>query len=601
MKARFAVVVASTMLGLVASGSVAQATTFPANGGTLGLIPDGVSSCAGPGAPLDVTFTVTGQPPFVIPSNVAVDMTFSPNHTWVGHLTATLFAPGGVAAFPIFGRTGATTAMGFGDSSDAAGPYTFIDSAPAAPTWWTAAAAVPFDNVVASGSYRASQVGGVGSTGANTLITPAFAALTDANGTWTLRFVNGCSGSQGAVAAANLTIGVGGEGTPPAPPSLTSTNPASPANNNTPLVIGTAEAGSTVKLYSNNLCTGAPLVSGTAANLAAPGLQINVADNTTTQVKATATDAANNVSTCSPAITYTEDSSPPAVPALTSTNPASPANNNTPLVIGTAEAGSTVKLYPTAGCTGPELAGTAANLAAPGIQINVADNTTTQVKATATDGANNTSPCSPAITYIEDSSPPAAPVLTSTNPASPANNNTPRVIGTAEAGSTVKLYPTAGCTGTPLATGTAANLAAPGLQITVADNTTTQVKATATDATNNVSPCSAAISYQELTPSTPVKDTTPPKTTITKSPKAKSKSKSATFEFTADEAGVKFDCKLEGKKVKPPLNVFAPCASPQTYTKLKPGKKTFTVHATDAAGNLGTDASFSFTVKKKRK
>ena len=501
---RFAVTV-RTATGVVVAAlfivaPAAHAADYPANAGTLGAIADG-AACAGgpaPGAARDVTFTVFGEPAGA-PANVAVTMSFSPQHNWAGDVQATLIAPDATSRL-IFGRTGTITANGEGDGSDLTGPYTFSDLAPASPTWWGAAATVGTSAPVAPGSYRASQLGGAGATGANTLITPAFSGLTNVNGTWTLRLVDNCAIITGGVGAASLTV------TPidliaPAPPNLTSTNPASPANDNSPRIIGNAEAGSTVKLYSTVDCTGPELATGTAANLAAPGVQISVADNTTTAVYATATDAANNVSACSAPRTYQEVTQP------------------------------------------------------------------------------------------------AAPNLTSTNPASPANNNTPRVIGTAAPGTTVRLYSSNDCSGTPLATGPAADLAAPGLQITVADNTTTQIRATATQGATNSSPCSPAVSYQELTP----KDTTPPKTTITKSPKAKTKSKTATFEFSADEAGVKFDCKLEGKKVKPPLNAFAPCTSPQTYTKLKPGKKTFTVHATDAVGNLGADATFSFTVKKKKK
>jgi hypothetical protein len=94
----------------------------------------------------------------------------------------------------------------------------------------------------------------------------------------------------------------------PATPALTSTNPASPADNNSPFIIGTATRGTTVKLYTSATCAGSPVVTGTAEALASPGLQPSVADNTTTSFYATATDPFSNVSDCSAAITYTEDS-----------------------------------------------------------------------------------------------------------------------------------------------------------------------------------------------------------------------------------------------------------------------------------------------------
>ena len=44
---------------------------------------------------------------------------------------------------------------------------------------------------------------------------------------------------------------------------------------------------------------------------------MNVADNTTTNFRATATDAAGNPSTCSAAFTYREESTAPPAPNIT--------------------------------------------------------------------------------------------------------------------------------------------------------------------------------------------------------------------------------------------------------------------------------------------
>ncbi len=89
-------------------------------------------------------------------------------------------------------------------------------------------------------------------------------------------------------------------------------------------------------------------------------------------------------------------------------------------------------------------------------------------------------------------------------------------------------------------------------------------------------------------------DATPPETTITKGPKDKTKKRTATFEFSANEAAT-FECSLDGK------SVFKPCTSPFTV-KVKKGKHTFQVQARDTAGNLdATPATDSWKVKKKRK
>src|SRR5439155_15818695 len=188
----------------------------------------------------------------------------------------------------------------------------------------------------------------------------------------------------------------------------------------------TAEAGSTVKLYTTSDCSGTPVANGSAASFSSPGFAVTVSDNTSTTYKATATDAANKSAACSAGFTYVEDSTVPAAPSGLGSTPASPANNNNPSITGSAESGSTVKLYTTSDCSGtPAANGSAAAFASPGFTVSVADNSSTTYKATATDAANNVSPCSSGFTYVEDSSVPAAPSGLGSTPASPANNNNP--------------------------------------------------------------------------------------------------------------------------------------------------------------------------------
>jgi hypothetical protein len=84
-----------------------------------------------------------------------------------------------------------------------------------------------------------------------------------------------------------------------------------------------------------------------------------------------------------------------------------------------------------------------------------------------------------------------------------------------------------------------------------------------------------------------------PQTKITKGPGKKLKTTKArikvTFKFGSDEAGSSFDCKLDKKP-------FKPCSSPLKY-KVKPGKHTFSVRATDDAGNAdATPAKKKFKV-----
>ena len=95
---------------------------------------------------------------------------------------------------------------------------------------------------------------------------------------------------------------------------------------------------------------------------------------------------------------------------------------------------------------------------------------------------------------------PAAPQLESTAPASPANDNNPKIRGGAEAGSTVRIYAGTTCAGAPIATGNSAALESPGIAVSVPDNSTSSFSATATNAAQSKSPCSGSIAYTEITP-----------------------------------------------------------------------------------------------------
>ena len=130
----------------------------------------------------------------------------------------------------------------------------------------------------------------------------------DLAGNWTVTF---SSQPEGTRVAALQTVFHSGSGVPsanesselsavvqldtitPNAPSITGTTPDSPGNDDTPAVTGTAEAGSTVKLYSGANCGGAVLAQGTAAQFAASGLipTSAISHDALTTFRATATDA----------------------------------------------------------------------------------------------------------------------------------------------------------------------------------------------------------------------------------------------------------------------------------------------------------------------
>jgi hypothetical protein len=188
----------------------APAATFPGTG--VGAIPDGGSGCGpSPGAARDVTFTAAGLSGS--PTAVDINMTFgSPVHTFIGDVSAILIAPNG-ASHTVFARTGATTATAFGGSSDLGATYNFSDTAPAPPSggWWQEETVRGAAEIMTAGTYRTTASGGAGATNPQppTSINAAFAAVPNANGTWTLRLTDGCGADTGAITAANLTITAG--------------------------------------------------------------------------------------------------------------------------------------------------------------------------------------------------------------------------------------------------------------------------------------------------------------------------------------------------------------------------------------------------------
>ena len=81
-----------------------------------------------------------------------------------------------------------------------------------------------------------------------------------------------------------------------------------------------------------------------------------------------------------------------------------------------------------------------------------------------------------------------------------------------------------------------------------------------------------------------VTDTTAPNTTITSAPANPTTSTSASFSFTSSESASKFQCKLDAA-------AYGACTSAKTYTGSSIGSHTFSVRATDAAGNMDASAA----------
>jgi hypothetical protein len=163
---------------------------------------------------------------------------------------------------------------------------------------------------------------------------------------------------------------------------------------------------------------------------------------------------------------------------------------------------------------------------------------------------------------------PPPPVLSGTNPASPANANSIFVFGAAEAGSTVSVYPNANCSGPPYPPGFAESFASPGFQVQVPDGSTTTFSATAEDASSNVSACSVPITY--------VEDSRPPHTFIKRLHFNRAKG-TVTPVFSSDEVVSTFECHLTR---------WGRCRPGARTWHIRPGRHIFRVRARDAAGNV---------------
>ncbi|HEX5782294.1 MAG TPA: right-handed parallel beta-helix repeat-containing protein [Solirubrobacteraceae bacterium] len=95
------------------------------------------------------------------------------------------------------------------------------------------------------------------------------------------------------------------------------------------------------------------------------------------------------------------------------------------------------------------------------------------------------------------------------------------------------------------------------------------------DEAGNADPSPASHSWRVL-------DVTAPETTIDAGPEDPTQERTAAFEFSADEAGVTFECALDG-------GAFEPCSAPHELAGLSLGSHTLAVRARDASGNA--DAS----------
>jgi hypothetical protein len=210
---------------------------------------------------------------------------------------------------------------------------------------------------------------------------------------------------------------------------------------------------------------------------------------------------------------------------------------------------------------------------------------------------------------------PPTPLLSGTDPGSPGASLTPKIKGQAQANAAIKIYSTSDCSGVPAALGSSAELAGAGIEVTVAAGSSTNFRATATDANGDTSPCSAFVGYvqQAATPAPdPEEDpgttfppdpgtTSPgtggsggsggkgkggggiafqtPDTKITFAPAGVTRVRRPVFRFAdpLNEQGSSFKCKLDREG-------WHGCGSPLKVKRLKLGRHKLRVRAVNGLG-----------------
>ncbi|WP_344813567.1 Ig-like domain-containing protein, partial [Chitinophaga oryziterrae] len=370
--------------------------------------------------------------------------------------------------------------------------------------------------------------------------------------------------AAGNVSAFSPVLSIKVDTTKPATPSV----PVKVSGNDKPVISGVAEANSTVTIYSDGVSIGT--TTANASGNYTYTFTTSLTDGTHA-ITVTATDAAGNVSTASPALNVLVDTTKPTTPAA----PVKVSGNDKPVISGVAEANSTVTIYSDGVSIGATTADASGNYTYT-FTTSLTDGTHA-ITVTATDAAGNVSTASPALNVTVDTTKPTTP----TAPIKVSGNDKPVISGVAEANSTVTIYSDGVSVGTT--TADASGNYTYTFTTSLTDGTHA-ITVTATDATGNVSDASAALTVtvdttKPVTPAAPVKVSGNDKPVITGVAEANS-----TVTIYSDGVSVG--------------TATADASGNYTYTfttSLTDGTHAITVTATDATGNV-SDASAALTV-----
>lgn len=275
-----------------------------------------------------------------------------------------------------------------------------------------------------------------------------------------------------------------------------------------------------------------------------------------------------------PRTTWVVDTTAPAPPAITAPAADSVSSVTRPALAATAEPGSTVTFSVDGAAVGTATADGSgrASLTPP---TPLADGPHA-VSATATDGAGNVSQAAPTVDWT---------VKTTTTvqllgpSAGPTNDADPTVDYRGEPGDAFTIA----VDGSPVATGVIGSGGNGSLVLpqALSDGSHT-ISIAAVDPAGNRASDALTVTV----------DTTPPRPPVTvgRGPADVTSSRTAAFSFADAQAGVSYQCSLDGA-------AWAPCPALVEYPSLADGAHILLVRAVDAVGNASAGTEYAWTVK----
>ncbi len=385
------------------------------------------------------------------------------------------------------------------------------------------------------------------------------------DGTYTLEVR--ATDAAGNTGASGSSLGYQYDATAPAAPVVTV--PASPSQSVVPSITWTGEAGTTAtcRLVQNGTnLTPVPCSSPWTPTLSGDGTYV---------ARVRLTDAAGNQSQPGVSSAYLLDTTPPTAPVV---SPPGPLGRSTaPSWSATFESGATAECKVTTGST-VVTDWTSCSLPYVTDLSTQLDGTYT-LSVRVTDAVGLVSPVGSA-TYQLDTTAPSVPVFTSV-PASPGKTRALSFSFTSDPGTTSFCKLTSG--GTTISAETTCTSPLPVSLAGLPDGVYT-LGARSVDAAGNSSASQTATYVLDtVAPGAPV---------LIGGPAATAPDKTPTWSFSA-EAGATLTCKVTGALG---FATTSPCSSPFVVTLSTDDTYTFTVTATDAAGNTGPSLSRSYVL-----